>query len=85
MKPLITNERGRREWLWIVSRVGERAALAAIAGLPGQSKAFPLNIAKALRLELPAEHDLPQTPENVDAARRAGECELANMKKMLKF
>lgn len=85
MKLFITNERGRREWLWIVSLVGERAALAALASLPGQSKAFQLNIAKTLNLELSAEHDLPQTPENVDAGRRAGERELANMKKMLKF
>jgi hypothetical protein len=85
MTPEITNERGRREWLWIVSRVGERAALEAIGRLPGAKKPFPMNIAKVLKLSLPDERDLPQTPEAIDASRQAAERELANMKKALRF
>jgi hypothetical protein len=85
MTPLITNERGRREWLWIVNRVGERTALEAICRLPGQSKPYPLNIARVLKLSLPDERDLPQTPEAIDASRQAAERELANMKKLLRF
>ncbi len=52
--PLITNERAAREWAWICDQVGECAALEAIDRLPGQRRAYPINIARALGLKLPA-------------------------------
>lgn len=53
MEPLITNERGKREWAWIVAQVGEEAARSVV--LAGNRKPFPANIAKALGLALPAD------------------------------
>ena len=51
MEPLITNERGKREWAWIVAQVGED--VARNVPLAGNRKPFPANIAKALGLTLP--------------------------------
>ena len=62
MDPLLTNDRAKREWLWICQRVGEQAAKAAIERIPGARKAFPLNIAKILGIELPEEKYLPMLP-----------------------
>lgn len=53
-EPLITNSRGQREWDWIVDQVGQTTALAAISKL-GNRKPFPLNVARALGLNLPTE------------------------------
>lgn len=53
MEPLITNDRGRREWAWIVAQVGEEAARSV--QLTGNRKPYPLNIAQALGLTLPAD------------------------------
>lgn len=53
-EPLITNSRGQREWDWIVGQIGQAAALAAICKL-GNRKPFPLNVARVLGLNLPAE------------------------------
>ena len=63
MEPLLTNDRARREWAWLCQRVGESAARAAIARLPGQRKPFPLNIARVLGLRLPPPEQLPPVPE----------------------
>ncbi len=83
MKPVITNERGKREWLYIVNKVGLEGAYQAIGEL-GNRKAYPLNIAKVLRLELPREEFLPElegvTEKRVDVGKRR----LADIKKLLK-
>lgn len=52
-EPLLTNDRAKREWAWIVGKVGEPAAKAAIEAL-GSQRAYPLNIARKLKLTLPA-------------------------------
>jgi len=53
LEPLITNERAQREWEYIVARVGEEHARAAIAQIPGKRRPYPLNIARVLGIELP--------------------------------
>lgn len=52
LAPLITNQRGKREWEWVVRQVGEERALAAIAALGGR-RPYPLNVARVLGLEIP--------------------------------
>lgn len=52
LAPLITNQRGKREWEWLVRQVGEERALAAIAALGGR-RPYPLNVARVLGLEIP--------------------------------
>lgn len=52
MQALLTNDRARREWAWIVSQVGLERATAALERL-GNRKPFPLNIARVLGLKLP--------------------------------
>lgn len=60
-KPLLTNERGQREWAWIVGQVGEAAALSALERL-GTRRPYPLNVARVLGLTLP--DDLAETPRH---------------------
>ena len=50
-EPIIASDRDRRVWNWIVSTVGEQAALAV--ELIGNRKPYPSNIAKALGLQVP--------------------------------
>lgn len=59
MEPVITNERAKREWLYIVERVGSERAQQAMTQL-GNRKAYPLNISKVLKLNLPDEQYLPE-------------------------
>ncbi|MDD2705348.1 MAG: hypothetical protein PHU07_08455 [Acidocella sp.] len=59
MEPELTNDRARREWQWLCREVGETVARATIAALPGDRRPYPLNIARALDVELPAEEKLP--------------------------
>jgi len=59
MEPELTNDRARREWQWLCSHVGETVARATLARLPGNSRSYPLNVARALGIELPPEKDLP--------------------------
>lgn len=84
MEPLLSNDRAKREWAWIVERVGEEAARAAIARLPGARKPYPLNIARVLGLRLPAhlaeEPTVPMPPE-VRQKLRALREELAGRKR----
>lgn len=68
LEPLITNERGKREWEYIVSRVGEERARAAIAQIPGNRRPYPLNIARVLGIELPK--NLAEEPASRETARR---------------
>lgn len=56
--PLVTNQRGEREWLWLLSQVDPATLQEAFEQL-GNRKPFPLNIAKILSLELPEEAALP--------------------------
>ena len=65
--PLITNERAEREWRYLCQTVGEDRARAAIGRLKGGQKAFPLNIARVLKVQLPEEALLPAS----DAQRQA--------------
>jgi len=71
LEPELTNERSQREWKWLCSRVGEDRARAAIAKIPGGRKAFPLNIARVLDLELPQEDMLPALRRDPAVARAA--------------
>lgn len=57
--PLITNERGKREWEWIVGKVGLDAAQNAIQALSGNQRPYPLNIARKLGLKLPEHLSAP--------------------------
>jgi hypothetical protein len=59
MDPELTNERAMREWQWLCGEVGEAVARATIVGLPGNRRPYPLNIARALDVELPTEEKLP--------------------------
>ncbi len=58
-EPLITNDRGRREWQWLCDTVGPNQARAAIRKLNGGQKPYPLNIARILGLRMPDEANLP--------------------------
>ena len=60
MEPELTNDRARREWQWLCREVGETVARATIAALPGNRRPYPLNIARALDVELPPEEKLPR-------------------------
>jgi len=84
MQPEITNLRARREWQYIVERVGEARALAAIADLPGKRRPYPFNIAKVLGLPMPDEADLPLLPEERASRSEAAAKALAEMKKHLR-
>lgn len=64
MQPLLTNDRAKREWQYIVERVGESRALEAISQLPGNRRPYPINVARILRIKLPPdlEKDPPAPP-----------------------
>lgn len=66
-EPLLTNDRARREWQWLVATVGEAAALDALAKL-GNRKPYPLNAARILGLSIPASvTEAPRHTANVRA------------------
>lgn len=73
MQPLLTNDRSKREWQYIVERVGEKRALEAISRLPGNRRPYPLNIARVLNIKLPAHlaDDQPAPPPPEIKARLA--------------
>jgi len=68
-EPELTNDRAKREWLWLCQRVGEKRARASIAGIPGKRRAYPLNIARVLGVEL-QEH-IPCEVAVIDRGLRA--------------
>ncbi|MCX7689055.1 MAG: hypothetical protein N2045_13915 [Fimbriimonadales bacterium] len=78
MEPLLTNDRARREWDYIVQRVGEAAAREAIKKLPGNRRPYPLNIARVLGIKLPQE--LATAPASKEVAR----AHIAKIKAMLR-
>lgn len=77
LEPLITNERGKREWEYIVSRVGEERARAAIAQIPGNRRPYPLNIARVLGIKF------PESVINPPASRESALQHLAKIREML--
>ena len=83
MEPLITNERGEREWLYICSRVGEDKARAAIGRLQGGQRPYPLNIARVLGVEVPDEALLPVPAGKKASPEQVGK-NLAAMRQALK-
>lgn len=87
MEPLLTNERAQREWKYLCQYVGERRARAAIAQLKGGQRAYPLNIARILKIDLPEESLLPISDAEVDARREGrdqGSRALSEMRKLLR-
>ena len=82
-EPLLTNDRAKREWIWLCRRVGEEAVREAIARLPGARKAFPLNIARQLQIELPEEKYLPDLPGEAEAIHAKSRQVLGDALKML--
>lgn len=60
MKPLIENDWAKRQWEYIVSKVGETEAYNAMQRIPGKRKPYPLNIARVLGIKLPK--NLKETP-----------------------
>ena len=68
MEPIISNDRDRRAWEWIVAQVGEDRALGV--DLAGDRKPYPSNVAKALGLTIPETVKLP--PSDVARERLAG-------------
>lgn len=58
-EPLLLNDRDKRAWEWICSKVGEGNAIAAIGQLSGSRKPYPSNIAKILGLEVPKDVAFP--------------------------
>ena len=82
MEPVITNERGQREWLYIINHVGLERAQQAMTQL-GTKRAYPLNIARVLKLILPEEQYLPEL-EGVRESRIVnGQQALVDIKKIL--
>jgi hypothetical protein len=55
----ITNVRAEREWLFISERVSDKTILERAITQLGNRKRFPLNVARALKVELPGESELP--------------------------
>jgi len=62
MPALVTNERGHREWLYLLQRFGESRLLSAIQELPGNRKHYPLNVARTLGIQLPQIADRLNAP-----------------------
>ncbi len=83
MEPVLTNERGKREWLYIIDRVGQERAQQAINKL-GNKTAYPLNVARVLKLKLPDEQYLPELDGVIEKRVKHGQQAIANIKTILK-
>lgn len=83
MEPQLSNERARREWQYLIDRVGAERAQAAIAQIPGHRRPFPLNIAKVLGIEIPPESRLPWPDEDKERLREVGLKNIARIRGML--
>jgi len=87
MEPILTNERAEREWKYLCERVGEQRARAAIGQLKGRQRAYPLNIARVLKVQLPEEAMLPSSDAQQQAKRRGEDAAargIAEMKRRLR-
>jgi len=63
MQPDLSSDLSARQWRWLVDRVGEPAAAAALAAAVERGrKPYPLNAARELGLVLPAAAALPPLP-----------------------
>lgn len=71
-EPLLTNERAVREWAWLVERFGMEACQAALDGLPGSRRPYPLNVARQLGVTLPDGLETAPTPAADARAHLAG-------------
>ena len=60
------NRTRTHEWQWLCRKVGETAARATIAALPGNRRPYPLNVARALGVALPPEEKLPRLHKPAD-------------------
>ena len=81
-EPELTNDRGRREWAWLVRRVGQDRAEAAVAAAVQRGRrAYPLNAARELGLELPPPDQLP--PLQTERSRQAAAEALAGIRRTL--
>lgn len=81
-EPLLTNDRGRREWLWLCQRVGEDRARAALAAAVRRGrKPFPLNAAREVGLSFPPESALP--PLRSERYDEIAQDALADIRRML--
>jgi len=87
MEPILTNERAEREWKYLCQRVGEQRARAAIGQLKGRQRAYPLNIARVLKVRLPEEAMLPRSDAQQRARQRGQDAAargIAEMKRRLR-
>lgn len=67
----ITNPRAEREWAYLVQRVGLERAQKALEALHETRRAFPLNVARQLGVELPSESELPLVGESLARSKEA--------------
>ncbi len=80
MRPDLRSDRARREWAWLVARVGEERALAAVeAAVARGRRPFVVNAAGELGLRVPPLEELPPLPEQAKAARERA---LATIRKL---
>jgi len=83
MQPEITNQRGEKEWLYIVNLVGEKIAIEAFKKL-GNRKPYPLNIARILKIQLPTEEFLPSLDSEKENYKKAHKNNIEGLRKALK-
>ncbi len=84
MKPDLGSERARREWAWLVARVGEERALAAVeAAVARGRRPFVVNAASELGLRVPPVEELPLLPEQAEERRRRAKAAIEAAKRLL--
>ena len=83
MEPELTNTRACREWIYIINRVGCERADKAMSQL-GNRKPYPLNIARILKLELPAEEFLPELESVTERRKVVGKQALNEIKNIFR-
>jgi hypothetical protein len=79
---LISNDRGQREWLYLLQRFGESRLLQAIEEIPGKRQPFPLNVARVLGVALPPPDELPKLSSPIMSAKER-EIGRSSLKRML--
>jgi hypothetical protein len=80
MEPELSNEREKREWLYLCLLAGEDRARAAISKIPDDRSPYPAEIAQVLGVLLPSEEDLPPLPEWLEKGKK----EIAKIKQALR-
>lgn len=80
----LTNERGQREWLYLVSKMSDSESwITRCIKLLGNKKRYPLNFARLLEIELPQESELPLLESAQEARRATNQKNICNIKRML--